>query len=155
MRGQCPGLNGFWGRRCLVIDMRIKCQSCDLTSLLPLTPPETGRQLGYYISNSICVNFNAFIQKEGKGERCTSFPHVFCASLNEQCGPSGLFWPCEIGHMRDLQHLPGFWSLFLQGHISEFFSFKGLTLQEPVMVDKVSKTVSYFSGACNQCSNLR
>lgn len=65
MRGEWPGLNGFWGR-CLVDDTRIKCQSCNLTSLLLLTPPQTERQLGYYILNSICVNFNAFIQKEGQ-----------------------------------------------------------------------------------------
>lgn len=98
--------------------MRIKCQPCDLTSLLLLTPPETGRQLGYYISNSICVNFNAFIQKEAKGERCTSFPHVFCASLNEQCGPSGPFWRCEIV----LQGISSTFQVF--GH----FSYKAVSL---------------------------
>lgn len=79
MRGECPGLNGFCGR-CLVIDMRIKCQSCNLTALLPLTPPETGRQLGYYISNSICVNFNAFIQKEKK-EKDALHSHTFSVHL--------------------------------------------------------------------------
>lgn len=53
MRGECHRLNGLWSR-CLVTDMRMKCQLCNLTSLLPLAPPETGRQLGYYISDSIC-----------------------------------------------------------------------------------------------------
>lgn len=78
MRGECPGLKGFWGR-CLVIDMRIKCHSCNLTFLLPLTPPEMGRQLGYCISNSICVNFNAFTQKE-RGKMHFLPTHFLCIS---------------------------------------------------------------------------
>lgn len=155
MRGECPGLNDFW-RRCLVINMIIKCHSCNLTFLLPLAPPETGRQLGYYISDSICVNFNACIQKKRKRARCASFPQVFCASLNVQFGTNGPFWPpVRLVLQGTCSTFQGFDHSFYKAISLSSSPSQGVTFQEPIVVDDVSKTVSYFSGACYQCSNLR
>lgn len=139
--------------------MRIKWQSCNwlLCYHQHLQKQEDSCTI-IFQTTLVSVNFNAYIQKKRKRARYASFTLCFSASLNMDwqilLAPTRFFLKKNQNNSSIITSMFGHFSydaIPLRSSPSERLMLR----QEPITVDNVSKMVSYFSGACNQCPDLR